>query len=206
MEETAKTRGRPKALDRDQVLDCAVMQYWSNGPADVSINDICKKLGASKPGIYREFGNDDGLKAAAFLAYEALAVEPFLELFKPAQPLPKTLKDIVTFLMQDREKMGIPKGCLFVTMRAQRERLGPETIEVLDKSREQFLTRIMSWVQANKQEGVFRQNISTKTAAHQIDALHAGAMRMQMENTPAKEVEDFLWFGLASISEETSRG
>ena len=182
------------------------MQYWSNGPANVSINDICKKLGTSKPGIYREFGSDDGLKAAAFLAYEALAVEPFLALFNPAQQLPKTLEDIVTFLMQDREKMGIPKGCLFVTMRAQRERLGPETLEVLDKSREQFLTRIMSWIQATKQEGVFRQNIPTQTAAHQIDALHAGAMRMQMENTPAKEVEDFLRFGLASITGETSKG
>ena len=200
MKETAKTRGRPKALDRDQVLDCAVMQYWSNGPADVSINDICKKLGASKPGIYREFGSDDGLKAAAFLAYEAMAIEPFLALFNPAQPLPKTLEDIVTFLMQDREEMGIPKGCLFVTMRAQRERLGPETLKVLDKSREEFLTRIMSWVQATKRAGVFRQNIPTKTAAYQIDALHAGAMRMQMENTPAKEVKDFLKFGLASIS------
>jgi hypothetical protein len=102
--------------------------------------------------------------------------------------------------MQDREEMGIPKGYLFVTMRAQRERLGPETLKVLDKSREEFLTRIMSWVQATKRAGVFRQNIPTKTAAYQIDALHAGAMRMQMENTPAKEVKDFLKFGLASIS------
>lgn len=183
-----------------------MMQYWANGPADVSINDICKKLGVSKPGIYREFGSDDGMKAAALQAYQALAIEPFLALFKPEQSLFETLEDIVAFLMQDRNEVGVPKGCLFVTMRAQRDRLGPETLEVLDKSREYFLTRIGNWVQATKQAGVFRRNVPTKTAAHQIDALHAGAMRMQKENEPAKEIEEFLRFALTSISGETSTG
>ena len=182
------------------------MQYWANGPADVSINDICKKLRASKPGIYREFGSDDGLKAAALQAYQELAIEPFLALFKPEQPLFKTLEDIVAFLMQDRDELGVPKGCLFVTMRAQRDRLGPDAQKVLDKSREQFLTRIGNWVQATKQAGVFRRNVPTKTAAYQIDALHAGAIRMQKENVPAEEIEEFLRFGLASISEESSTG
>ncbi len=183
-----------------------MMQYWVIGPADVSINDISKKLGVSKPGIYREFGSDDGLKVAALQAYQALAIEPFLTLFKPEQPLSKTLEDIVAFLMQDRDKVGIPTGCLFVTMRAQRNRLGPDTQELLDKYREQFLTRIGNWVHTTKQAGIFRRNVPTKTAAHQIDALHAGAMRMQKESAPAKEIEEFLRFGLAYISGETSTG
>ena len=140
------------------------MQYWANGPADVSINDICKKLRASKPGIYREFGSDDGLKAAALQAYQELAIEPFLALFKPEQPLFKTLEDIVAFLMQDRDELGVPKGCLFVTMRAQRDRLGPDAQKVLDKSREQFLTRIGNWAtrRPNRQEcfdGTCRQKL-----------------------------------------------
>jgi len=59
-------RGRPKKLDRNLILHSALMEYWSKGPSNVSINDICKLTGASKPGIYREFKSDDGLKKKCF--------------------------------------------------------------------------------------------------------------------------------------------
>ena len=58
-------RGRPKKLDRNLILQSALMEYWTKGPSNVSINDICKLTGASKPGVYREFSNDDGLKKSA---------------------------------------------------------------------------------------------------------------------------------------------
>ena len=38
-------RGRPKKLDRNQILDFVMISYWNDGPTNVSINDICKKLG-----------------------------------------------------------------------------------------------------------------------------------------------------------------
>jgi len=58
------TRGRPKTLQRDHVLQTAMMCYWANSPTDVSISEICDKAGASKPGLHREFGSDDSLKKA----------------------------------------------------------------------------------------------------------------------------------------------
>ena len=64
----APSRGRPSTLDQDQIVETAVMQYWANDPLDVSINDICKLTGASKPGVYRAFGSDDGLKTKALEA------------------------------------------------------------------------------------------------------------------------------------------
>ena len=69
-EKTNSARGRPKTLDRDRVLQTALIQYWSKGPANVSISDICNLTGASKPGVYREFGSDDGLKRPALTAYQ----------------------------------------------------------------------------------------------------------------------------------------
>lgn len=67
-------RGRPKTLDRDRVLQTALIHYWSKGPANVSISDICNLTGASKPGVYREFGSDDGLKKAVLEVYQGLAI------------------------------------------------------------------------------------------------------------------------------------
>jgi hypothetical protein len=48
------TRGRPKTLERDQVLKTALMYYWASSPTDVPISKICNKSGASKPALYRD--------------------------------------------------------------------------------------------------------------------------------------------------------
>ena len=58
-------RGRPKKIDRIQVLDFVMISYWNDGPTNVSINDICKKSGISKPSLYNEFGSEDELQAGA---------------------------------------------------------------------------------------------------------------------------------------------
>lgn len=193
-------RGRPKTLDRETVVNAALMQYWDRGPAEVSINDICKLTGVSKPGVYREFGSDDGLKEAALSAYQLVAIDPFLELLDPAQTISEVLKSLIDFITQDREALGIPSGCLFVTMRAQYNYLGEGTQQTLDQMRARFLSAFTTWINAAKAAGGFRQSIPTAIAAHQFDALHAGAMRMQREKVPADEIREFLKFGFAGIT------
>ena len=179
------------------------MQYWAHGTDAVSIGQICQLTQVSKPGVYREFGSDDGLKAAALNAYGALAIEPFLAIFRTQAPLEKTIEQIVSFLMQDREKLGIPLGCLLVSMRAQRDRLGPESMRVLDTWRAQLHASFLAWIETAKQAGEFHRDIPSHIAAHHIDALHTGAVRMQKENVPAHEIKQFLQTGLAALTGKT---
>lgn len=194
-----KPRGRPKALDRERVLEIATMQYWSHGPSDISVNDICATAQVSKPGLYREFGSDDGLKAAALEAYQSLAVAPFLALLRADQPVTRTVEEIVDFLTQGKDALDLPAGCLFVSMRAQRSRLGPKATEKLDIVRGQFLASICSWLDALKASGQIRTKTPTYVAGHHFDALHSGAMRMQVEQVPQKEIKEFLCFGFADL-------
>ena len=126
-EKTNSARGRPKTLDRDRVLQTALIQYWSKGPANVSISDICNLTGASKPGVYREFGSDDGLKKAVLELYHGLAIQPVIDILEKNQPTTDAIDALIGFMTQDRTALGIPQGCLFVMMRAQSERLGPST-------------------------------------------------------------------------------
>ena len=100
MEQTEK-RGRPKTLDREHVLQTALMQYWDVSPTDVSIGEICKMTGASKPGIYREFGSDDGLKCAALESYRILALLPLFDILKQDQSFAAAKAALVAFTTQD---------------------------------------------------------------------------------------------------------
>ena len=193
------SRGRPTTLDHDGVLHVALMQYWDHDPLSVSINDICKLTGASKPAIYRAFGSDDELKSKVLDVYEQVAIRPLLNIFEASQTFDATIEAAIAFMMQDRDVLNVPKGCLFVMMRTQHDRFGPKTMQKLDLLREQFERGISKWVECAKSKNQFDRNLPTAVAAHFIDAQHSGAMRMQKEGVPPDQIESFLRFGFAAL-------
>ena len=197
-EKTNSARGRPKTLDRDRVLQTALIQYWSKGPANVSINDICNLTGASKPGVYREFGSDDGLKKAVLEVYHGLAIQPVVDILEKSQLTKDTIDALIGFMTQDRAALGIPQGCLFVMMRAQSEHLGPSTCDKLNKVHRDLLAAYSEWIERAKLHGAFI-NIPTDIAALLLDMQHGGAMRMQREGVPGETIEIVLKFALEAV-------
>ena len=117
-------RGRPKTMNRDHVLKIAVESYWADGPTGVSINEISRRAGVSKPGIYREFGNEDGLKQAALIAYQATILAPLVDVLTDDVPFGQALQALTDFVLLDHKAHGLPDGCLQVTMCRSKDDLG----------------------------------------------------------------------------------
>jgi AcrR family transcriptional regulator len=192
------TRGRPKLLDREQVLQTALIEYWAKGSTNVSIGEICKQTGASKPGVYREFGSDDGLKSSVLEAYRSFVIQPLIDIIVKDQPAAETIDAIIGFMTQDRTALGIPDGCLFVMMRAQSEHLGPSTCDRLNKVRHDLSAAYSAWIERAKLHGEFI-DIPTDIAALLLDMQHGGAMRMQREGVPRETIESVLRFALGAL-------
>jgi len=190
-EKSISARGRPKKLNRDHVVQTALLQYWLDGPANVSINDICKLTGASKPSVYREFGSDDGLKKSALDAYHSLAIKPVIEILETDQHASDTIEALIGFITQDRTRLGLPQGCLFAMMRAQSKQLGPSTCAKLSQMRLELLNTYSAWITRSKLRGEFA-DIPTDIAALFFDAQHGGAMRMQREGVSNDDVVNVL--------------
>lgn len=197
--EKAEKRGRPKTLDRERVLKTALMQYWDVSPTDVSIGEICKMTGASKPGIYREFGSDDGLKRAALESYRSLALLPLFDILRRDQSFAAAKAALVSFTTQDREVIGLPLGCLLVAMRAQRDSLGSATGEHVDELRQEVLHAYMAWIETAKSKGECSSQIPTDAAALYFDAQNGGAMRMQKEGVDSATIATVLRYAFKII-------
>lgn len=200
-------RGRPRTLDRDQLLQTALMQYWAKGPANVSISDICNLTGASKPGVYRDFDSDDGLKRRVLETYRSLAVQPLIDILEKDQPATETLGALIGFVTQDRTSLGIPNGCLFVMMRAQSQQLGSSTLEKLNEVRRDLLAAYTAWIERAKERDEVA-DIPTDTLALYLDAQHGGAMRMQREGIPNEVIANVLEiaFGKPILIATAARG
>lgn len=65
-------RGQPKTFDRDHVLNTVMFLYWREGVSGVTICEICERANVSKPSLYREFGNDDGLMRSVLEFYKKI--------------------------------------------------------------------------------------------------------------------------------------
>lgn len=117
-------RGRPRTMNNDRVLDVAMNAYWQGDPADVSVNAICQMAGISKPSLYREFGNEDGLTRAVLDSYARRVLSEMFEILHGGKGLRGTLDALIDFASDDPR---METGCLFYKMRAGKHRLGPDT-------------------------------------------------------------------------------
>ena len=71
-----KTLGRPKTLDREEIINIAFNEYWEKGMFNVSLTTIAKLAKVSRPGIYKEFEDEDGLRTEVLKKYIKLSAEP----------------------------------------------------------------------------------------------------------------------------------
>ena len=67
--ETKNPVGRPKTLDRALLIDIAINEYWLHGINNVSLSKIANIAKVSRPGIYKEFSDEDGLKYEVITKY-----------------------------------------------------------------------------------------------------------------------------------------
>ncbi|PPR15483.1 MAG: hypothetical protein CFH33_01416 [Alphaproteobacteria bacterium MarineAlpha9_Bin3] len=61
--------GRPKTLDRKKLINIAFEEYWLKGFNNVTLSSIANIAKISRPGIYKEFKDEDGLKCEALKKY-----------------------------------------------------------------------------------------------------------------------------------------
>lgn len=163
-----KTRGRPKTVDRQRTIELAMTSYWQDGVEACSVNEICRLAQISKPGLYREFGGEDGLMAAVLSHYRDLVIVPLLEMLAAERPFAEMLHELLHWMTADRDT---PAGCLFCKMRAAslRSRLGEATTQQLEAIRDEMRATYKQWYQRGLMQGEVNPVIAPDFAAHYID-------------------------------------
>ena len=161
-------RGRPKTFDRDRTLEVALDNYWREGPNGMSLNEVCRRALVSKPGVYREFGSEDGLMDAVLTLYSERVLAPIMKLTTEERPFDEMLGTMVDF-MTTAPTSG-PTGCLLAKMRASPSRLGPVTRAHIERLREASVEAYVGWIEGARARGEFKLSIATTLAAQFIDA------------------------------------
>ena len=180
--------GRPKTIVRDDITHIAMISYWSEGPQNVSINEICRRAKIAKPGLYREFGNEDGLQREALMRYHTLAVAPLTHIFSPKCSLAQGLDELIKFLLQDRVAAGLPNGCLLVKARQCFKELGAQTQALANEYDKLNHNKLVAWLEHRQKAGDLSKSLSISLAASYIGVQMTNALRMQEQGEPTEVI------------------
>ncbi|MEO1076346.1 MAG: TetR/AcrR family transcriptional regulator [Bacteroidota bacterium] len=191
-----KRRGRPKTLDRARILAVATESYWDEGPASMGVNEVCRRAGISKPGLYREFGGEDGLTAAVLDHYWATVIRPSFQPLAAEHPFAEMLDGVLTWLTSER---GVPAGCLFAKMRSAPVDLGPETAARIAVLRDEMRAVYQAWFERGLVQGEVNAAVEPGLAGYLLDTQFKTVQMLVAEGEPHDLVREQARLALACL-------
>src|SRR5687767_8324381 len=111
---TTRTRGRPRAFDREAALAEATRLFWLKGYEATSISDLTQAMGIGSPSLYAAFGSKEALYAEALRhygdSYKALFWTKFFAAGTAREAVESFLLDSSAALTGSL--LDIPRGCM----------------------------------------------------------------------------------------------
>lgn len=107
-------RGRPRAFDRAQALEKAMLLFWEKGFQGAAMSELTAAMGINSPSLYAAFGSKEALYREAMALYED---GDGAELGRAIAAAPTAREAIETYLMRSAAlftRPGKPAGCMVV--------------------------------------------------------------------------------------------
>jgi len=197
-----RPRGRPRTFDRDRALDVAIINYWRDGPDLVPLNEVCRRAGVSKPGLYRAFGSEDRLMDAALTRYRETVLAPVLAVLSGDRPFREALDELIDVATceggPDR-----PPGCLLARMRGARRVLGPVTGEHVDRLVDSVVASYTAWLTRCAERGEVALSVPVEVAAAYLDAELVLANTRMAAGEDAEVVRAHARLALSALTDRT---
>lgn len=191
-----RPRGRPRTLDRERTVQDAMEHYWRDGPLALSVNEICRRTEMPKPSLYRDFGGDDGLLAAALARYEEVIIAPLVASVAGSRSFAEATDTMIAFITSPLVQA---QGCLFVKMQGASEHLGPVTSAHV-ASLVLKLRGVYSKVFEDAQKrGELRVEVSPELAGRYLDTQVTSALRQVASGEDPEEVRAQIRLAFAGL-------
>tara|TARA_B110000003_G_scaffold233910_1_gene237402 strand:+ start:38 stop:673 length:636 start_codon:yes stop_codon:yes gene_type:complete len=200
-----KTLGRPKTLDREKIIEIAYNEYWENGIFNVSLSKIASLASVSRPGIYKEFGDEDGLKTEVLKKYIEVSANPVHKNYDNYKQFPdqlfnhfdailndgnKYLTNDASYLMIKRPRKAI--GCLMERTRLNINLLGPKAKKLLNSYTKYRKECFIKYIKNAQISGIFKKNLDVSITADYILAQFSMVQNYRLNGVSKNKIEKVL--------------
>lgn len=111
MTDSPRTRGRPRAFDRDEALKTAMLLFWRHGYDGVPVAQLATAMGIAPASLYVAFGSKEALYREAvrfYLSMGRLGIERLEECASAKEGVHALLRSAAKAFSEP----GLPPGCM----------------------------------------------------------------------------------------------
>jgi TetR/AcrR family transcriptional repressor of nem operon len=133
--------GRPRAFDKDQALERALLLFWSRGYAATSVQDLVEELALERGSLYGAFGDKRSFYLAAVRLYWDTYERELVAALETGPVLP-ALREVLANPARAREhpsEAGVPHGCMIGNTTAELVPQDAEAREIVARSHARFV-------------------------------------------------------------------
>jgi AcrR family transcriptional regulator len=185
-----RTRGRPRAFDRNAALSQAMRLFWQKGYEATSMSDLTEAMGIGSPSLYAAFGSKEALYAETLHHYQ----ESFQTLGWASFCAARTARDAVEAWLMDSAGfltgavLDLPLGCM-VTLSAVGSEGHQELGELARSARAAPFSRLMERLSQAVADGEIPANVDVPALARFVQTVQNGMSILARDGVSRAELE-----------------
>ncbi|WP_026403934.1 TetR/AcrR family transcriptional regulator [Actinomadura rifamycini] len=132
--------GRPRAFDKEQALERALLLFWSRGYGATSVQDLVDALAVERGSLYGAFGDKRSFYLAAVRLYWDTYERRLVAALEDGPVLP-ALREVLATPARAHEyasDVGVPRGCMIGNTTAELVPEDAEAGEIVARSHARF--------------------------------------------------------------------
>lgn len=191
-----RTKGRPRAFDREQALLQALGVFWKRGFEPASVAELCVAMGINPPSLYAAFGNKTQLFLEAVNYYEATFWDATWERMDSEPDLHRAIAEFFHSAAAILTEPQAPCGCMVVLAAVNVSESAFEVTNALKALRQEGRDYIQQRLARGIRDGQLPSTTDARTLAIALNTLlegmslqaHDGLSRQDLEGIAATAV------------------
>jgi AcrR family transcriptional regulator len=145
--------GRPRAFDRDEALEAAMVLFWRKGFEATSMTDLCGTMGVRSPSLYAAFGSKEALYLEAIQHYVEIFGPPLWDKLAEGATARAGVENLLLAATESLPESHVtPAGCM-ATLAAVSDEWPAGIAEVVRKIRVEMLGMLRSRLETGVASG-----------------------------------------------------
>jgi len=191
---------RSKAFETEEALDRATDLFWRRGYAATALDQLVRRTGASRYGLYATFGGKGDLFLAALERYSQTVMDPMLGPLEDAQASATEIRGFFDRVLDVMRRSSDRRGCLMCNTAFERGSLDPDAAT---RVRRHFarVRRLLARALVNaRRDGRLSHDVAVPTYADHLLGVAAGAFLLARSGMTTGVVERFVDTALRELT------
>ncbi|UFS95657.1 TetR/AcrR family transcriptional regulator [Nocardia huaxiensis] len=157
--------GRPRNFETDEVVECAMDVFWTNGYGNTSPAQLAEATGVGKGSLYNTFGSKRQLFDLAMERYSRMGAERAEALLSRAGTTREAIRGFLLEMVDSDLAQPVRRGCLAVNTAVEMAGRDPEITRAVRNSAEPVVAGLTARIERGQREGDVSADIDPRAHA-----------------------------------------